>query len=222
MEARVLEAWQWRADGAARTYIAPDGCRDVLVRRLPSGGPLWMAAPRVGRAYAVEADPGTRFQGIRFEPGAQFDAVCFEAHMRQIGGESMEDALDWVRHEVRCDPRVREALQALESAASVLAAAQSLGLSARSLRRLFAQADLPAPLQWRRLARLRRCAQAWLVGERRSGGRPSLVELAADFGFADQAHLNREFQAWLGTTPRRLLAEAAAWQGLLASGYGTA
>lgn len=33
-----------------------------------------------------------------------------------------------------------------------------------------------------------------------------LAELAVDHGFADQAHMTREFRQWLGTTPTRVLA----------------
>jgi AraC-like DNA-binding protein len=220
MQALVLEAWQWRADAAVSVCVAPDGCRDVLLRQLPGEAPQWIAAPRTGRAYAVAANSGERFEGLRFEPGAQFNAEQFSAHMRQARSESLADVHDWVQHEVRCDPKVRDALQALAHTASISAGASALGLSQRSLTRLFAQAGLPPPQQWRRLTRLRRCARALLISATEPALRSSLVELAADFDFADQAHMNREFQSWLGTTPRGLLSEASTWQGLLAVGYG--
>uniref|UniRef100_UPI00135ACF58 AraC family transcriptional regulator n=1 Tax=Agromyces humi TaxID=1766800 RepID=UPI00135ACF58 len=39
---------------------------------------------------------------------------------------------------------------------------------------------------------------------------PALADLAADLGFADQAHLTREFRAVIGETPRRYALAAAA------------
>ena len=38
---------------------------------------------------------------------------------------------------------------------------------------------------------------------------PSLADLAAELGFADQAHLTREFRAVIGETPRRYALAAA-------------
>jgi AraC-like DNA-binding protein len=45
------------------------------------------------------------------------------------------------------------------------------------------------------------------VGQMRSSGRPRLAEIAARCGYADQAHLTREWQAIAGCTPRRWIAE---------------
>jgi AraC-like DNA-binding protein len=43
----------------------------------------------------------------------------------------------------------------------------------------------------------------------RSGDAPSLADLAAELGYADQAHFGREFKAVVGATPGAYLAEAA-------------
>ena len=45
------------------------------------------------------------------------------------------------------------------------------------------------------------------VGQMRSSTRPRLAEIAARCGYADQAHLTREWQAIAGCTPRRWIAE---------------
>jgi AraC-like DNA-binding protein len=39
---------------------------------------------------------------------------------------------------------------------------------------------------------------------------PALTDLAASLGFADQAHLSREFRAVIGETPRRYALAAQA------------
>jgi AraC-like DNA-binding protein len=36
------------------------------------------------------------------------------------------------------------------------------------------------------------------------GDRPSLAEVAASVGFADQSHLTRQFKRVLGTTPKKV------------------
>lgn len=96
---------------------------------------------------------------------------------------------------------------------NVTTAARALGLSERSLERLLLGGTGRTPVYWKRLARLRRVARA-LSPE------VPLAELAVDHGFADQAHMTREFRRWLGTTPTRVQA-CASWRLLLAqSGYG--
>ncbi len=181
---------------------------------------MLLSAPRVARAYAVSPRVGEAFEGLRFEPGAQFDASRFADYVAQTGCDSLQGVRDWVAHEVRCAPGVREALQALALAPGVSQAARALGVAPRSLSRLLRQAGLPAPMAWRRLARLRRTTRAWLSPG--IGARPALADLALEQGYADQAHLNREFQAWLGLSPTQLLRNASAWSGLLAPGYGDA
>ncbi len=70
------------------------------------------------------------------------------------------------------------------------------GLTARSLQRLFAEYVGVSPKWVMRRARLHEAAQ------RASGGEPiDWAELAADLGYADQAHLSRDFTATLGVSP---------------------
>jgi AraC-like DNA-binding protein len=83
----------------------------------------------------------------------------------------------------------------------VAALAQELGCSRRHLTARFgAEVGLP-PKAFARLLRFRRATDALL-----SGGEQRLAEIAAECGYADQSHLNREFRAFAGTTPRGLLA----------------
>ena len=72
------------------------------------------------------------------------------------------------------------------------------GLTARSLQRLFAEYVGVSPKWVMRRARLHEAAQ------RASGGEPiDWAELAADLGYADQAHLSRDFTATLGVSPTK-------------------
>src|SRR3990167_2943268 len=101
----------------------------------------------------------------------------------------------------------------VESAAGAIYTGYLLRPGVRSVGRLLLSGSGRTPVYWKRLARLRRSAQAL------SSDAP-LAELAVDHGFSDQAHMTREFRRWLGTTPARAQASAS-WRFLLAqSGYG--
>jgi len=84
----------------------------------------------------------------------------------------------------------------------VLSAAS--GMSARSLQRLFADYVGVGPKWVMRRARLHEAA------ERADSGEPvDWAALAADLGYADQAHLTRDFAATIGVPPARYAHPAA-------------
>jgi AraC-like DNA-binding protein len=75
------------------------------------------------------------------------------------------------------------------------------GLSARTLQRLFADYVGVSPKWVMRRARLHEAA------ERADGGEPvDWAALAADLGYADQAHLTRDFTVTIGVPPSRYAA----------------
>ncbi len=77
------------------------------------------------------------------------------------------------------------------------------GMTARTLQRLFADYVGVSPKWVMRRARLHEAA------ERADSGEPvDWAELAADLGYADQAHLTRDFTATLGISPTRYAAPA--------------
>ena len=76
--------------------------------------------------------------------------------------------------------------------------AAASGMTARSLQRLFADYVGVSPKWVMRRARLHEAA------ERADSGEPvDWASLAADLGYADQAHLTRDFTATLGVPPGR-------------------
>jgi AraC-like DNA-binding protein len=78
------------------------------------------------------------------------------------------------------------------------------GMTARSLQRLFADYVGVSPKWVMRRARLHEAA------ERADSGEPvDWGSLAANLGYADQAHLTRDFTATLGVSPTRYAAPAA-------------
>ena len=75
------------------------------------------------------------------------------------------------------------------------------GMTARSLQRLFADYVGVSPKWVMRRARLHEAA------ERADSGEPvDWASLAADLGYADQAHLTRDFTATIGISPTRYAA----------------
>ena len=96
------------------------------------------------------------------------------------------------------DPAPRPEAQANSAPRRVSQLSVASGLTARSLQRLFAEYVGVSPKWVMRRARLHEAAQ------RASGGEPiDWAELAADLGYADQAHLSRDFTATLGVSPTK-------------------
>lgn len=78
---------------------------------------------------------------------------------------------------------------------AIAALAREVALSPRQLRRRFQAAAGLSPKELCRVRRLRAAAATAALSER------SWIEVAGDGGYADQAHLVREFRSLLGTTP---------------------
>jgi AraC-like DNA-binding protein len=101
------------------------------------------------------------------------------------------------------DRTVLAAVPALEAGAGIAAAACDAGVSPRELRRRFHYHLGYGPKAFGRVVRFQGfvshlCAQ--------TGSWCSLAELAAEFGYADQAHLTRECRALSASTPGELAA----------------
>ncbi len=80
--------------------------------------------------------------------------------------------------------------------------AEGIGLAAASVSRGFIRAYGVSPKRYRLEARVRSAAR------RLPHWRGSLAALAAEFGFADQAHMTRAIAAMTGQTPARLRAKS--------------
>ncbi|MEV3977862.1 AraC family transcriptional regulator [Nonomuraea sp. NPDC049758] len=108
------------------------------------------------------------------------------------------------RHGDRAARRTsRAALAALSETARVEEAARLLGCSRRHLSGAVRGEFGVTPKEYQRLVRFE-AARRRLVAAARSG-RTALAEVAAASGFADQAHLTREWRAMAGCTPTEWL-----------------
>lgn len=170
-----------------------------------------------GRVRAVKLRPGAlrAFLDVRAADlsnrvtplvGLMEDAPELEAAV--TGPESDDEALAalerWLRGQRRPQDRedVSLAVAIVQRIAedpgitSVKRLCEVAGLTVRPLQRLFRE-HVGAPPKW--LIRQNRLQEVALRIER--GDVPSLADLAAELGYADQAHLTRDFKAVVGKSP---------------------
>jgi AraC-like DNA-binding protein len=212
-------------DPADSTLILPDGCVDLIWRK----GRLIVAGPDQ-RAWRSPVLAGEEIVGIRLRPGvagAVFDLPASELLNSRVPLEELVDSRAAELAERLSQAEGREAtfllLEALVASAIargapdplVLAAsrrlgfpgsrvdelADALGISERQLRRRFHAAVGYGPKTLDRVLRFRR-----LVSQARavSDGEVDLARLAAELGYADQAHMTRDSVRLTGMPPASL------------------
>lgn len=207
--------------------VLPDGCMNLVMTQ--RGGHTHCTLQGARRTpLIVPVEPGDRYWGVRFWPDAGA-AVCgvrageMLERMRpadEILGpgvaalaQSLTRATDinaasrlldeWIGERVAAapalDPLVRIAVVALTAANGgppVTALAEMVGLSPRHLQRRFKAATGLTPKAFARVRRLRAALTHLLDDVPKTWS-----AVAADLGFADHAHLVREFTRLAGLTP---------------------
>lgn len=201
--------------------VVPDGCVDLIWR----AGRVEAVGPDT-RAWVSGLDAGAPVFGIRARPGmarlllgvpaAELQDLRVDAtELWGSRGRDLADAVDerpelapallerFARQrltEWEPDPAVAVAVAALDDPRppSVRALAGRIGVSERQLRRRIADAVGYGPRTLVSVLRFQRAV--------RSGGEHSLADLSHRCGYADQAHLTREFRRLSGLTPKRYFA----------------
>jgi AraC-like DNA-binding protein len=205
--------------------VLPDGCVDLVWRE----GELIVAGlDRSARPSPVS--PGERILGLRLRPGVAGAVLgmpaseVLDVHVRleellrpagrelteRLGEtEDDEEAFGLLERAVGAriqgggpDPLVLAATRRLGFPGSrVDQLAEALGISDRQLRRRFHEAVGYGPKTLDRVLRFRRLvAQAGAV----AAGETDLARVAADLGYADQAHMSRDCVELSGLPPGRL------------------
>ena len=195
----ALDLWRFAAHERTTVQVPPDGCRDLIVVAPRAGVPVCFVSALADTTEAPEFAPGDRAVGVRLRPGAQFDERSLLALLRDGERADDSDLAAAIGCAVRLDTQVRDALDCLREAPTLQLAQRRLGVSERSLERLLSLRTQRGPLYWRQLARARRCARAL-------ADVAPLAHLAAEHGYADQAHMARDLRRWFGATPTRLRA----------------
>lgn len=200
--------------------VLPDGCMDLLWMN----DELLVAGPDTV-AWQRRLPVGAKIAGVRFHPGAavalldlkpgellnnrvnvaefagRWSAETSEQLYADPGSEQdvFEDALRGRLRRARAiDPLVREAVRLAHHypAPVVSGIARALGISERQLHRRSCDALGYGMKQFMMIARLQRATALQL---------PTIADIAATAGYADQAHLSREMRRMTGLTPTELL-----------------
>lgn len=221
--------WVRRApEATTAARVVPDGCTDLLWRR----GALAIAGPDTGHRRVV-LEPGEVIVGVRLRPGAarpllgetpatavadaqpELDRLWGEAALRLT--DSLTETPDpWriaatlagalgaraIVHEPdRVAITVAEALDRPRPP-GIGSLAWRLGFSERQLRRRVQAATGYGPKTLEQILRFRRTLEAAAPGADWS-------RVAAEQGYADQAHLSRQIRRWSGATPCELAGQTA-------------
>jgi len=224
------QLWQSQlsADASGSITVLPDGCVDILWR----DGALFVVGPDRTAAHPQLA-PGAQVLGARFRPGqasaalgidlsdivgqavplVEFNARWATQVAASIGDAAPEQRLqrlaDCLQQNMTAavvDEHTKRAhvlfAHAAKGDVSIDALATHLAMSPRTLRR-FSQAQFgygaKSLERILRLQRFLRCSQAQPAH--------SLAMLAAEAGYADQAHLSREARELSGLTASALRQE---------------
>ena len=207
--------------------VLPDGCTDLVWEQ---GRGAYVAGPDTGPVATTMA-AGTIVLGVRFRPSAGGPALGIPlselrdqrvglADVRPGGARWLSAALDPEVSASRLldvtaalvadgtpDPAVTWAARLLrDPAARAEDVAAEVGLSLRQLRRRCQAAIGYGPKTLQRVLRFRRFVS-------RVDARPDVLDLAAiaaEAGYADQAHLTRECGKLAGLTPAALARQRVA------------
>ena len=218
--------WHLRSNARGTQVIAPDGRCEIIVhrgappiehradgssRRQPEAflyGPLT-------RVLTIEQDADMEVFAIRLHPWAagaftarpadwrdrliglteldlELTADTFDAFVAQAEGNlaslQLPDAAE----------TVRSVIAGMESGAldTLDAAADMAGITVRTLDRRFERATGLTAALYLRLVRFHRARDAIKAGGER------LSDVAAEAGYADQAHMTRDFRRFAGETPK--------------------
>lgn len=230
---RGLDPWVaalWTAEVAGRRAhrILPDGCIDLVLVE----GALRVVGPA---STAQLAEVEGLVVGVRFRPGGAapvlgiqacelLDATAPAPAVLGVAGARLERSLaacgtaaeavaalergldGLVRDAPRPDPAVGAAVARLaaDPGMRVATLASELGLGERTLLRRFDAAVGHGPRRLGRVLRLRR-ALALAKAEPAT----SWARVAADAGYADQAHLGRDCRELAGVPPSALVSETS-------------
>ncbi len=197
----VKARWTLHADGAPDAWLpqqaTPDGCVEIIRRtrgrsRWNGEQPPCFVVGLVDRPQPFEISGDAAFEALRLWPWAWsalgaiplaglhgrwavWDAPGFDAIEARLAGERALNARG----------------AAILAAPTVAAMGETAALAPRTLQRWFARHVGMAPRAWLRLLRFQAAFETL-------PGQPSLADHAAAQGYADQAHMARDFRALAG------------------------
>lgn len=218
--------WHIRAHGAVPRplRVLPDGCVDLLwderAREASFVGPMrtaavvpldgtvsvWGVRFRPGGVHPFLRAPLADLVGTSLAPDTLWSAACARELLEADAPSAREHLERWLLARLRDAGRGHDTAHTVRRAAGWIARGQGLGpvselehltgWSARHLERAFQAHVGLGPKALARVVRLQHAAGLLQRAPETPG-----AALAADAGYADQAHLVREFRALAGVTP---------------------
>jgi AraC-like DNA-binding protein len=206
---RVMCLWTQQVDSANGEHhhpVLPDGCVDIVW----IGGAAPVVAGPATRRVTVALPAGTGLVGVRFRPGWAAASLGLPADelrdqevplaeiWRNAGalGDPRRLSIDLAQRLSGCavpDPLIRWSVAwlAQHPASRIRDLARLTGAGERQLHRRFRQAVGYGPKTFQRIMRFQRLLSA-------ASARRELASVAADLGYADQAHMCRDVLALAG------------------------
>ncbi|HTU11667.1 MAG TPA: helix-turn-helix domain-containing protein [Allosphingosinicella sp.] len=206
LQGLIKVRWTLAGGGNADTWAAqqavPDGCVEIITRhagrsRWGDDQPARFAVGLIERPESFEISGDARFEGLRLWPWAWplvGDRPLAELRGRWLPFDGPEPGE--IEARLAAAPDLAAIGRAILGAATVAEMGRAAGMSPRTLQRWFAaRVGLPP----RRYLRLLRFQKAFAEVP----AQPSLADHAAAQGYADQAHMARDFRAMAGVPARQ-------------------
>lgn len=193
MRGVILQEWEFSAKSDGASIVIPDGCRDLIYMAKCGRRPCWMVTDLDDTTYSTTSWAGDYMKGFRLRPGAIIDVDALLHSVRDI--DAYGDISDRIGNFTALSRNMSDALACIGGVRSTQKAAQDLGVNARNLQRLLKPTGRTA-VAWLSLGRARRAARMATASD--------LSDTAFATGYADQAHMSREFRRWFGTTPKKI------------------
>lgn len=180
--------------------ILPDGCMDILFDFRATTTARACVVGTTNRSFTFTSAGPLDFLGVRFCPGGLTSLIAVDA--AELTNQRADLSNFWGAAAETLWHRLAEAAPA----ARIADLERSTGLSSRQLERKFAQWVGISPKTFARIIRFKRVVAA----AEASPAPPDWARLAAEFNFADQPHLVREFKEFSDLSPVAFMVDSDA------------
>jgi len=198
MNDSLCSIWNSHTRVKTSALIIPDGCRDIIMKRIDGEQPYCFVSPLFDHTETIVIEENTSLIGFRMKPGVH---ISEKELLKAVTKKSCqtEDIHSLLDDFTNINHATEEALNCLSNHVnSVKQAATTLGVSTRTLQRLIYNNTDRTPNYWFQLARARRTA--------RDLCKPiPLVNIAETHGFSDQSHMSREIKRWFSISPSEII-----------------
>lgn len=234
LRAWILSYWRFAtgalADDEPPHTVWPDGCTSVALLPMPVPGPrVFLTGPRV-TAIQPPLHPQSELWGIRLWPDASASVLGVPARaLRDLVGPADRAIAAWATPLLAAldgaagvparvaaldaalqshaatwtppDALVRAAVSCIVERRGDVAMAEVAAQAGTGLRQLQRRFPVSTGLTLREWARVRRLRESLALRLQSEAGWSAI---AAESGFADHAHLTREYQSLVGLAPTRV------------------